>query len=617
MRILAFAGLAALLVAAVNVQAQPRDKHEESAEDWAWTQIRDDKIADFNTRDGCNGSLKPYVIEGWENPCRQVSAAFLVRILTGRRRDELPRPRVRLRGAHVTGDIILTDAEVKPEVWIDQSRIAGGLFLADSHWERLLSLEGSLLLGDLSGWRMRADSNVLLDNDSIFNGSVNLSGAKIGGELVLSGSSFNKGFDGNRLVVDSSLFMKGGARFSGEVDLVSAKIGSNLEMGDSLYTEPVAAGSLIVTQNLLMGDGAHFHGGLVLLGASVGGALDMTSSLFDAPVMADRLKIGGSLFMRSGATFRSEVSLIGAKIGGNLDLRGAVAAGIDLSEADATEFLVAGLRWWCPGGRTPNANPAGSIAGDDELPLFWPLGNQVWPEARCRSVHPADPPKLMLRNFHVASFQDDPDGWPPDIDLQGFHYDRLGGLGGGGKDDLAKRTQDEWKDWLARNRDFSVQPYVELSSVLGVAGQRDAADAIQFAARNGERDEACGDGDAQKCAWLSVLSAVAGYGIGSYTFRVLYYVLGFTGLGAVILCFSPNARQHSLAWRTGASLHRLLPIIELYKEFTDFFENPPAKGFQPRNLKPWQVFYFAVHAIVGWALGLILLAAMSGITQKG
>ena len=153
--------------------------------------------------------------------------------------------------------------------------------------------------------------------------------------------------------------------------------------------------------------------------------------------------------------------------------------------------------------------------------------------------------------------------------------------------------------------------------MLAVAGQHDISDRIQLAARDGERNEACKNSDRQKCAWLSILSAVAGYGIGSYTFQVLYWVMGFTVLGAVVLCFSSNARQHSLLWRIGASLHRLLPVVELYKEFTDFFENPPARGFQPRNLRSWQVSYFAIHALVGWALGLILLAAMSGITQKG
>jgi hypothetical protein len=73
-----------------------------------------------------------------------------------------------------------------------------------------------------------------------------------------------------------------------------------------------------------------------------------------------------------------------------------------------------------------------------------------------------------------------------------------------------------------------------------------------------------------------------------------------------------------LLWRLGASLHRLLPVVELSKEFKDFFDNPqPSNAEEPRNLNRWQTAYFAGHAIAGWVLGLFLLAAMSGLTQKG
>jgi hypothetical protein len=86
-------------------------------------------------------------------------------------------------------------------------------------------------------------------------------------------------------------------------------------------------------------------------------------------------------------------------------------------------------------------------------------------------------------------------------------------------------------------------------------------------------------------------------------------------VGFVVLWFSANARRHGPVWMFGASLHRLLPVISLYKEFDDFFASPRAD--EPRNLAPWQVFYFAVHAIFDWGLGLVLLAAMGGLTQKG
>jgi len=87
-------------------------------------------------------------------------------------------------------------------------------------------------------------------------------------------------------------------------------------------------------------------------------------------------------------------------------------------------------------------------------------------------------------------------------------------------------------------------------------------------------------------------------------------------LGADVLWYSPNARKQGYWWRFGASLHRLLPIIELSKEFTTFFDNPPAQFDEEPNLSRRQTVYFAGHAIAGWVLGFFLLAAMGGIIQK-
>jgi hypothetical protein len=67
-----------------------------------------------------------------------------------------------------------------------------------------------------------------------------------------------------------------------------------------------------------------------------------------------------------------------------------------------------------------------------------------------------------------------------------------------------------------------------------------------------------------------------------------------------VLWYSPNARSRGVLWRLGASLHRLLPIVELNKEFKDFFENPPpAQGGCPRNLNRFQVAFFSGLALAG------------------
>jgi hypothetical protein len=179
---------------------------------------------------------------------------------------------------------------------------------------------------------------------------------------------------------------------------------------------------------------------------------------------------------------------------------------------------------------------------------------------------------------------------------------------------------------LARDRTFSPQPYNQLASVLMSAGRRDTAEMIMFAGRERERDEIWSrrpdvgfwrwlSHDFWSWIWLSFLSVVAGYGIGLYTFRVLWWVAGLTVLGTVLLAFSPHARQHGVAWRFGATLHRLLPIVELSSDFKDFFEKPDESG-QPIKLLRWQKVFFAGIALAGWVLGFFLLAGMGGLIPK-
>jgi hypothetical protein len=63
-------------------------------------------------------------------------------------------------------------------------------------------------------------------------------------------------------------------------------------------------------------------------------------------------------------------------------------------------------------------------------------------------------------------------------------------------------------------------------------------------------------------------------------------------------------------WCFGASLARLLPRIEINKGFTDFFD-PKYK-----ELTGPQSFVFSVIGMLGWFLGVILIAAISGLPPK-
>jgi hypothetical protein len=145
---------------------------------------------------------------------------------------------------------------------------------------------------------------------------------------------------------------------------------------------------------------------------------------------------------------------------------------------------------------------------------------------------------------------------------------------------------------------------------LTSAGDRDAANEIRYLGRARERETQSGLG----WVWTGFLQYVAGFGIGTYTFRVLYWVIGISLLGALHLrtCVKwVRDENHGFIWCFGASLSRLLPVIEINKEFTEFFDDPERKRLTGR-----QSFVFSAMAIVGFVLGTILLAAVSGLTQS-
>lgn len=793
MRVFAFAlgGAAILALSFAGVRAQTANTHTESAETWAWGKISADKIADFDSAERCGKKLNPYRRDGWDDPCRQISPQFLTRILTNEKwRGWLPRPRIRLRGAHIAGKIDLSDVVIEPEVWIDGSRIEGNLILADSHLGHLVSLEGSFVAGDLSGQRMRAANDVLLDDGSMFSGRVDLGRSKISGDLVLSGSYFLHGMNGDSLSVSGSLFIRKDALFLDKIILTDAKINNDIDVSGSVFNEEFDGNGLSVHGRLFMNGKGRFGGEVNFVGAKMG-FLDMTGSSFDGPVTADSMSVEGNLFMRDGSKFKKPVRLVGAKIGGNLEaesssfdggldvnyvrisgyllmkkttartielveaevlgsihaeeaylgefsanylnvgdglffdkamisrdlhlisanvtqslqmiqtivsgkiflnsanisgnifmrngefannidlktskiggnletdnarfygkiraqratikgsmfaqntqfwddvelsgakignflkLDDASAARIDLSQGDAGQLLLFDVRWWCSGGKAATGVDGWSFAMEESHGVQWPLSNPpIAPRASCDDNRA---PGLILSGFHVGDFEGDENAWPPAMKLEGFHYDQRGD----GADDVLQHPQDKWKNWLGRDGSYSMQPYIELSSVLAAAGLRDMADAVNLAGHERERHRVCAERrwtdplSGLHCVLLTSLFFGTGYGIGVYGFVVFAWVLGFTAFGAFVLWYSPNARKNGYFWRFGASLHWLLPIIELSKEFSKFFENPAPQFDEEANLSRMQVAYFAVHAIAGWVLGFFLLAAMGGLIQKG
>lgn len=206
---------------------------------------------------------------------------------------------------------------------------------------------------------------------------------------------------------------------------------------------------------------------------------------------------------------------------------------------------------------------------------------------------------MTLRNTQVGAIQDRADSWPDTLELEGFTYERLGGLGAEGTADIEKRSSAWFIDWLARDPTYSPQPYEQLAAVLTEGGQAGKADDVLYAGRERERTEVAAGLD---FIWKTALHAFIGHGYKVH--RALYWILGFVVLGAVVLRVSGEGPRNKMPIGLSYSLDTLIPIVRL-REY----------HYSHVDLAGWARYYFYFHQIMGYVLASFLIAGLSGLTK--
>jgi hypothetical protein len=566
-------------------------------ESWAWQRICVGETADFNARTGV--ALEPRNLEGWSGD-RTLSSEFLETILLYEPyRSSLTRKGVRIIGAWFPEPIDLENARIHAELWLDDSRFEKGVSLGGVRDDGLLSLEGSSFASDLNMY------------SAVFADSVNIIGCKFAGTV-----------DMESIQVAQSLLMREKAEFR-DVDLWEAKIGGDIDMRGSKFAGTVNMDSVEVGQSLSMSEKAEFHD-VILLGAKIGGQIDMRGSKFVGKLDMDSAEVGQLLLMREKAEFQ-DVLLLGAKIGGQIDMSGSKFVGkVDMDWIEVGESVLAqdsvfdeNGEWSLvyakitsgldlSGGGLKFLNLTGTRIGG-ELGLGTATGHGA-PHWRKGS-------RMALRNTYVGAIQDRKDSWPDTLELEGFTYGWLGGLGAEGKADIEKRSSAWLIDWLARDPTYSPQPYEQLAAVLTKGGQAEKADEVLYAGRERERLELqkrllAGQGSPQ--AWLDffwkcLLHASIGYGYKIH--RAFYGIAFFVVVGTVWIWRSRQLTRHRIA--TGAagttpleySIDMLLPIIELRKQHYEIDLTGPVR------------YYFYIHKLAGFVLVSFLIAGLAGLTK--
>lgn len=625
----------------------PHERWSE-AEKWVWGEICAGRIADFNERYGMADPLDPSKLDGWANEAdaRRLGPAFLETVLLHEPwRSATPRQGVLINGALFSDPLDLSHARLTCQLWLERCRFESKVNLAGIRVDGWLSLEGSsladvdLAASNICGYLSLAGATVWGDvkligasisgplsmRGSTFKGDVNLCTAKAGGQITMNGATFEGAVNMDGLEAASSLFMSDRAAFKGDVIVRGGRVAGQVLMAGSSFEGTVNMNSFEVAGSLFMNHKATFKGDVDLHGAKVGGQLEMDGSAFEAVVEMDSLEVVGSLFMGDKATFNRGVRLHGAKVGGHLEMDGATfedAVTMDSLTVTGSLFIRHDAHF-----AKPLALVFAKIDGNLDISggEFCELdltGTQIAGELRMgshdhrRTLWPESGGMMVLRNTHAGALQDrvddgqtndNNDAWPAALQLDGFIYDRLGGFSGGGDEADMLGRNSTWyaKDWLERDPTYSPQPYEQLAGVFRAAGHTAKAQDILYAGRERARQLSTGI----KWLGLTALKLTIGYGLGIRYFRALWWVAGFTILGAVMHWWGAGQASDPdifrLAW---LSFDQLLPIAELDEDHASLI----AEGV----LNRWALAYFYIHKLVGWLLASFLIAGFSGLTQK-
>lgn len=521
---------------------------------------------------------------------RVLDAAFLRALLAcPRLHAELPAKGVTLDGVVVPEVFDLRFVEI-PVRFVCRGCVFRAIDARGSRWNRSADFAGVVV-------QERVDIE-----GAVFEDTFSLRRASVGGGLELGA-----------LEVRRSLDLRFLAR-TGEVDLRDARIGGKLrldgaeiealDLGSARIDDQVILSGLVVAQAVNLDkirSGSDVlirrwpHGPVPVFGrardpataastgfedavlsmnnASLAGRLEIARAELRGPVSLDAVRIDEDIWLRDCSVVHGPMRLSFARIGQNLDLGTTV-----LHDVDATGVTIGGeLRLGTPG-------------SERHTPPVWA------PRTRF-SLRNATAASWVDRHDDAPRNPDCPDAagggpWPDEIDVIGFDYQGLGGLGGG----MIDRRDEAWfVDWIGRQQPFSLEPHQRLAGILVSAGREAAARDVLYAGKERERAQATG------LTWLLLTGQKVFVGYGIFTQYVLVWIALLTWFGWMVVRGTPQARAIDPPLDWVWSFDQLVHVVNL---------RPEARDIQLEGIARW---YFYFHKLMGWVLGGFLLAAFAGL----
>jgi hypothetical protein len=493
-----------------------------------------------------------------------------------------------LAGSTIDGTINMNGIYVDKSLFMGSTAQFRDIDLTGAHIGENLELDSSTVTGMLNMNGIRVGGDLFMRSKAQFK-NVNLLGAHIGETLDLNSSAVAGTLDMNGIHVDHSLFMRVGARFK-DIGLIVADIGETLELDGSTVTGKLDMNGIHVGHSLFMRAGARFKD-INLTSAHIGGQLNLRNSTVTGKLDMHGVRVDQNLLMQDKAQF-NEIDLTAAHIAGQLDLRSSTVTGkfegryIDVEQTmfsgndavfmDEIDLVSAklGQDFYLSGGRFNKLVDLGGA----QISGVLGLEHSDWQGDATLNLTDAAVGEINLS-----------DDWPDKVDLNGLTYRNLSNLG--------HFSREKAEIWFGK-QPYAPQPYQQLANVLQANGRIVDATAIRYAGK--ERERATTPRGLYK-AGLFLLNYSIGFGY--HLEFAFYWAIGFVLLGWVVLYATGQRTKYGMTLGLTYSLDMLLPLVQLRKKHYDI------------ELDPWPRRYFYAHRIIGYVLGLFIVAGISGLTK--
>jgi hypothetical protein len=537
------------------------------------------RVANFS--DEGENNNEPANAANWPDE-RKLPAEWLIWLCTNRQTIELiPQTGLLIKGARVVGKLALNCRKIPFPICLEKCAVEEiDLSNTDIH---ILNLAGTHT-GSITAHGLKAD-NVFLRNGFMVNGEVDLTAARISGQLVCSRGSFiNPGgnaISADGITVGCGVFMSDGFRASGEVLLRGATIGGIFGCQKGRFynkgRKTLNASGMEVKGNVFLNEGFRTNGEVALIGVKISGSLHCEQGFFinrskDA-MSADCIKVENNVFLRDGFKARGKVRLVGAIIGGDLvceggqiqnmgkDNHAAEALVAEMMKIGGSVFLrkfkaegqvnlmatrvvgnfeCSGCHLNNPNGLALNAegiNVEGSVAFIKDLKIEGEVkmmgavvGRYFW----WQGLQSLETVVLNLQHAKVGTIIDEVKSWPEmgKLRLDGFVYDKF--------HRISPISAEERLGWLRRQppEQFLPQPYEQLARALKNAGHEKAGIEVLIA-KNRDETKRLGTFSPMRY-WYLLFDLVASYGYRPA--KAFRWSMIFILLGAILFHIGDSAK---------------------------------------------------------------------------